>query len=130
MDGHDRNQAADTSVDPLVREQEEAAAAEAGGIGGRGGAPEDVDPAMAPLEEAGQGVAEGFEQSERELGERASHGDERSTPETDAFSPEQESDRATQVYGEPDEMDVSEVTADPREDEDDPGRGTPIAPDR
>jgi hypothetical protein len=104
MHNEDRNAAADTSVDPLVREQEEAAAAEAGSIGGRGGAPEGTDPAMVPVEESGEGVAEGFEQAERELGERASHGDERSTPETDAFTPEVESDRATQVYGEPDEI--------------------------
>jgi hypothetical protein len=105
MEHDDRNAAADTSVDPLVREQEEAAAAEAGSIGGQGGAPDDVDPAMRPVEEAGEGVAEGFEQSERELIERASHGEERSTPETDAFAPEQESDRANQVYGEPDAVD-------------------------
>jgi hypothetical protein len=105
MEHSDRDAAADTSLDPLVQEQEEAAAAEAGAIGGRGGAPEDADPAMAPLEEAGQGVAEGFEQSERELVERASHGDERSTPETDAFTPEVESDRSDAVYGEPDEVD-------------------------
>ena len=103
MENQDRNAAADTSQDPLVREQEAAAAAEAGNIGGEGGVRDDVDPAMAPLEEAGQGVAEGFEQSERELVERASHGDERSTPETDAFTPEVESDRANAEYAEPDE---------------------------
>jgi hypothetical protein len=130
MEHDDRNTGADTSEDPLVREQEDAAAAEAGGIGGRGGAPAESDPAMQPLEEAGQGVAEGFEDAERELVERAAHGDERSTPETDAFTPERESDRANQVYGEPDELDVSEVTSDPREGDDDPGKGTPIAPDR
>jgi hypothetical protein len=130
MEHDDRNAAADTSLDPLVREQEEAAAAEAGSIGGQGGAPAADDPAMQPVEEAGGGVAEGFEEAERELVERASHGDERSTPETDAFTPEVESDRATQVYGEPDEMDVSEVTSDPREGDGDPGKGTPIAPDR
>lgn len=104
MDEQDRKPAADTSLDPLVREQEEAAAAEAGAIGGRGGAPEDADPAIAPLLEAGQGEAEGFEQAEQELIERASHGDERSTPETDAFTPEQESDRSTAVYGDADEV--------------------------
>jgi hypothetical protein len=104
MEHDDRNAAADTSLDPLVQEQEQAAAQEAGNIGGRGGAREDADPAMAPVEEAGGGVAEGFEQSERELIERASHGDERSTPETDAFTPEQESDRSTAAYGEADEV--------------------------
>lgn len=130
MDHSERNADADTSQDPLVREQEQAAAAEAGDIGGEGGVRGDVDPAMVPVEESGEGVAEGFEQSEAELGERASHGDERSNPTDDAFTPERESDRATQVYGEPDEVDPHEVTADPREGDDDPGKGTPIAPDR
>jgi hypothetical protein len=130
MDRQDRKAAADTSEDPLVREQEEAAAAEAGSIGGRGGVPDDVDPAARPLEESGEGVAEGFEQSEAELVERASHGEERSNPGADAFAPERESDRSTAVYGEPDEVDPSEVTSDPREGDDDPGQGTPIAPDR
>jgi hypothetical protein len=102
MSQQDREAAADTSQDPLVREQEEAAAAEARSIGGEG-PPSEVDPAVRPLEEAGEGEAEGFEQAERELIERASHGDERSTPMTDAFTPEQESDRATAEYGEPDE---------------------------
>jgi hypothetical protein len=56
------------------REQEEAAAAEAGAIGGRvdGGR----DEATRPLDEAGQGESEGFEQAERELVEHASHGDQ------------------------------------------------------
>ena len=78
---HDDSRA-DTSREALVREQEE----------------------------AGQGEAEGFELAERELVERASHGDELSTPETDAFAPEPESDRSTAVYGEPDEVDPSEGT--------------------
>ena len=51
------------------REEEEAAAAEAGGIGGRVDYdPEDgeseVDPARAPLIEAGEGESEGFELAE------------------------------------------------------------------
>lgn len=102
MDRQDNVSAADTSEDPLVREQEDAAAVEAARIGGEG-SPSDADPALQPLEEAGEGEAEGFEQAEQELVERASHGDERSTPETDAFTPEQESERATAEYGEPDE---------------------------
>ena len=100
---HDDSRA-DTSREALVREQEEAAAAEAARIGGE--APRsDADPAFQPLEEAGQGEAEGFELAERELVERASHGDELSTPETDAFAPEPESDRSTAVFGEPVEVD-------------------------
>ena len=116
--------------DPLLREEESAAAAEAAAIGGPAPDVGESDPALRPLEEAGQGVAEGFEQSERELVEQAEHGENRWSPETDAFSPEQESDRSTAVYGEPDEVDPTEVVSDPREGPDDPGAGTPIAPDR
>lgn len=81
------------------REQEEAAAAEAARIGGDPGAEpyvadgEEVDPAQIPLMEAGEGEAEGFEQSEEALIENASHGDthsagrilEDATPEEDAL---------------------------------------------
>jgi hypothetical protein len=60
-------------------EQEEAAAAaeEAGAIGGVAG-DEDLDPAERPLAEAGEGVAEGFEQAEEVLIEHATHGDQQS----------------------------------------------------
>jgi hypothetical protein len=60
-------------------EQEEtnAAAAEAAGIGGVTGE-EELDPAQLPVTEAGGGVAEGFEESERALIEHASHGDQQS----------------------------------------------------
>jgi hypothetical protein len=62
------------------REQENLAASEAGSIGGSAssetsGADTD-DPAQQPLNEAGEGEAEGFEQAERELVEHASHGDQ------------------------------------------------------
>ena len=62
------------------REQEDAAAAEAAGIGGSptSETPEDggfADPADRPLDEAGQGESEGFELAERDLIEHASHGD-------------------------------------------------------
>jgi hypothetical protein len=63
------------------REEEEAAAAEAGRIGGRAGDEilgedgEPLDPAHRPLAEAGEGYAEGFELAEEELVEHASHGD-------------------------------------------------------
>jgi hypothetical protein len=59
------------------REQEDAAAAEAAQIGGAGG-DEAVDPAERPLAEAGEGVAEGFEEAEEELVDHASHGDQHS----------------------------------------------------
>ncbi len=55
----------------LVREQEEAAAAEAGGIGGR--APDDVDEAERPLAESGEGESEGFELAEEQLIDHAEH---------------------------------------------------------
>jgi hypothetical protein len=83
-----------------------------------------------PLEEAGEGEAEGFELAEEELIEAATHGDGGVDPETDAFTPEEESDASTAVYGEPDEVDPTEVVSDPREGPDDPGAGPGIAPDR
>ena len=69
---------------------------------------EPYDPAMAPVIEAGGGVAEGFEQAEAQLVDHASHGDDEGTDRIldDAFSEEAEPDRG--VYGEADEEDVSE----------------------
>jgi hypothetical protein len=113
----------------LLRHEEEAAAAEAASIGGA--RPDyDADDAGRPLEEAGEGEAEGFEDAERELVEAAEHGEGRVSPETDAFAPEVEADETTAVYGEPDEVDPTEVVRDPREDADDPGAGPGVAPDR
>jgi hypothetical protein len=66
------------------RSQEDAAAEEARGIGGRPSSEEpgidagELDPAQAPLIEAGEGESEGFELAEQELIEHASHGDEHS----------------------------------------------------
>jgi hypothetical protein len=60
--------------EPYEREEEEAAAAEAAGIGG-GVQSDEPDPALRPLREAGEGEAEGFEDAERALVEHASHGD-------------------------------------------------------
>jgi hypothetical protein len=136
--------------DPLLRREESAAAAEAARIGGPG--PEtDGDEADRPVEEAGGGEAEGFEIAERELAEQASHGDQRWSPEADAFSPEGEpdrpaaagdeaapedlapegrGDRVAPAYGEPDEVDPTEVVRDPREGPDDPGEGPGLAAER
>jgi hypothetical protein len=119
----------ETPEDPLLRREESAAAADAGAIGGRD--PEyEGDEADRPLEEGGQGEAEGFEVTERDLGETASHGDNRYSPEADEFTPEEEADRSGSVHAEPDEVDPTEVVRDPREGEDDPGAGPGLAPDR
>lgn len=59
------------------REQEQAAAREAGAIGGVAG-DENLDPARRPVQEGGGGQAEGFEESEAFLIEHASHGDQQS----------------------------------------------------
>ena len=91
---------------------------------------EKKDPAMQPVEEAGGGVSEGFEQAEEDLIENASHGDGTGDPAADAIDNEHvDAERSTAEYGEPDEIDATERTSDPDE-EDDPGEGTPIAPDR
>src|SRR5918998_6948158 len=102
----------ETRNDETVQREEQAAAAEAAEIGGPA-PPAEGDEASRPVEEAGGGEAEGFEQAERELAEQASHGENRWSPEKDAFTPEGESDRATAEYGEPDEVDPTEVTRDP-----------------
>lgn len=57
----------------------------------------------APVEEAGGGEAEGFEQAEEQLERNASHADAGASPASDAFAPEVESDRAGAEYGEADE---------------------------
>ena len=116
-------------ADALAEEEAAAAAAEAAAIGGpvQDG---DLDPAERPLVEAGEGVAEGFEQAEDELIRNASHEDLAVPPTEAAFTPEEESDRSTAIYGEPDEIDPTEVVADPSEGDDDPGAGPGLAPDR
>jgi hypothetical protein len=116
--------------DEFARHEEEAAAAEAAAIGGEG--PDyGTDEAHRPLEEAGEGEAEGFEDAENELIEAASHGEQRYSPADDAFTPEERSDESGAVYGEPDEIDPTEVVKDIESgDEDDPGEGPGIAADR
>jgi hypothetical protein len=90
--------------DPLADEEADEAASEAAAIGGR--RPDyEGDESERPLEEAGEGEAEGFELAERDLVEEATHGDERRSPEADAFTPEREADESTAAYGEPDEVD-------------------------
>jgi hypothetical protein len=84
--------------DPLVDEQEEAAAEEAAEIGGPDPEP-GVDPAERPLVEGGEGWAEGFEQAEEQLERNASHEDRGADPMRDAGEDEED---AGGTYGEAD----------------------------
>jgi hypothetical protein len=116
--------------DDLAQREEEAAAEEAAAIGGP--APDyEGDEADRPLEEGGEGVAEGFEEAEEELIEAASHGEHRHNPAEDEFTPEVAADESTAAYGEPDEIDPTEVVGDPdAETDEDPGEGPGIASER
>jgi hypothetical protein len=101
------------------REQEEAAAEEARHIGGdpdaddedyvqRDSRPAGIsDEAWRPLEEAGEGEAEGFEGAEAELVERAEnpHGP---SPAADAEDTDEEAAALDQDYGEADSEHTSE----------------------
>lgn len=90
-----------------LRHEEEAAALEAARIGGE--RPDyEGDEADRAVDEAGGGVAEGFEESERELIEAASHGENRHDPATEAFTPEVESDESTAEYGEADDAEPAD----------------------
>jgi hypothetical protein len=110
--------------------EESAAAAEAAAIGGPAPSSNADDPAMDPVYQAGGGEQEGFEQAEADLIENASHGDGLGNPLRDAFTPEEESDRSSAVYGGADDEPVTEVTRDPDEDGEDPGAGPGLAADR
>jgi hypothetical protein len=116
------------NVEDRERREEDAAAAEAGAIGGESGQ-EERDPAERPVAEGGGGEAEGFEEAEEALIESAQHGEE-VDPTTQAGAPEAEAERAGASYGEPDEEDVTEVVRDPEEGPDDPGEGPGIASER
>ncbi len=69
--------------------------------------------ALDPVYQAGGGEAEGFEAAEADLIENATHGDGHGNPERNAITPELESDRSTEVDGEPDRIVSSEVPDDP-----------------
>jgi hypothetical protein len=126
----------ETPEDPLVRQEEEAAAAEAGNIGGR--APEyddeegrEADEEERPLIEGGEGFEEGFETAERDLRETASHSENRYDPEADLFGDEESAGEGDAVSGEPDEIDVTETVTDPEAGPgEDPGEGPGISHDR
>jgi hypothetical protein len=85
--------------DPADREAD-AAGREAAGIGGPHPR-SDADEAHRPLEEAGEGEAEGFELAERDLEEHATHGDPGVDPTTQAGRPEESEPRD---YGEADDV--------------------------
>jgi hypothetical protein len=126
----------DTPEDPLVRQEEDAAAAEAGSIGGR--APEYDDEDGLPVDEedralleGGEGVEEGFETAERDLRETASHSENRYDPENHDFGDEESAGDADALPGEPDEIDVTETVRDPQAGPgEDPGEGPGISHDR
>jgi hypothetical protein len=87
------------------RQQEEAAAAEAGAIGGQVSSdPTSVtdDEAERPLTEAGEGEAEGFEQAEQELIDHASHGDQHAARRAIEDAPETAEDPRAAPDGEAD----------------------------
>lgn len=97
--------------DAAVTEAEEEAAAEAAAIGGVTGE-EGIPDEERPLAEAGEGVAEGFEQAEQELIEAASHGDPAGSPLTDRGEPEDARSEGLAEYGEADREYSSEDTDD------------------
>lgn len=82
-----------------VEEEAEAAAAEAGQVGGDAPVESD-DPAQQPLIESGQGESEGFELAEKRLQDIASHGDEHRFPDRDVRAAE---DREQAEQGEADQ---------------------------
>jgi hypothetical protein len=87
--------------DPLIDEECEAAREEVQQLAGRAEW-NGEDPAMAPVSEAGGGVAEGFELAEARLVDAAEHGGRLRDPASDAFAAERETDRGGAVYGEAD----------------------------
>ncbi|HEX5763316.1 MAG TPA: hypothetical protein VFY04_09370 [Solirubrobacterales bacterium] len=99
----------DQDVSPTVREEEEAAAAEARRIGGRSGM-EGMDPAERASAEHGGGEAEGFEEAEELLEEQATHGDPSVDPLRDA--PAAEAEKEVAVHGEADEVDIDNEVRD------------------
>ena len=92
----------------IVEQETEAAAREAGEIGGR--ADPDEDPAQRPLAEAGEGEAEGFEAAEEQLRNRAEHRDPGGNPRYDQGDPEPDDPDAT--YAEADHEHSTETEAD------------------
>lgn len=97
---------------PWEEREVEAARRLAGAIGGRAG-DEDVDPAQRPLQEAGEGQAEGFELAEEDLIRAASHGASSADPIGQSFTPESEGPSGA-LYSEADHETSSETPDDDR----------------
>jgi hypothetical protein len=95
--------------DPVLREEEEAAGAEAARIGGRSGM-EGMDEAKRASAEHGGGESEGFEEAEELLEEEATHGGAFGSPLRDAGEVEEERDPS--VHGEADEVESTETEED------------------
>jgi hypothetical protein len=93
----------------LLKEEEDAAAAEAALIGGRSGM-EGMDEAERASAEHGGGEAEGFEEAEKLLEDQAAHGEPTINPLRDPSRVEAE--ESPSVYGEADEADSSETDED------------------
>lgn len=74
----------------------------------------DTDLARQAVEQAGGGVAEGFELAEEDLITHAETRDEQGNPRAAAFTPEAEATGADAVYGEADRALSSERTDDER----------------
>jgi hypothetical protein len=98
---------AEATRDPDVDREADAAAKEAGQIGGRSGQEHLPESERAPAE-AGGGVSEGFEQSEELLREQAQHGDSFADPLADRPAAEQPGGRDHGEYGEADSEKSSE----------------------
>lgn len=90
--------------DETVERETAAAEREAGEIGGRADSSE--DPARAPVEEAGGGEAEGFEDAEEALREHAEHREAGGNPKYDRPPAEPHASDAT--YGEADHAEATD----------------------
>jgi hypothetical protein len=93
--------------DERVSREEDAAAREAGQIGGRSGLEDLPESERAPAQHGG-GVSEGFEQAEELLREQAQHGDSFADPLADRPAAEGASARDHGEYGDGDSEKSSE----------------------
>lgn len=95
----------DPDRDRRLEHESDAAAAEAGRIGGR--RPGGEDEAREPVEQAGGGVAEGFEDAEEVLRDRAEHREAGGNPKYD--EPEREAAPDPGSHGQADQARTDET---------------------